>query len=126
MESETRPVAPTLPAFIAERLAAPRPVALAERRDGAALALSSGEVHARASAVAAALRATGVERGDRVAILADNSVEWLLADFGILYAGGVVVPMFATSADDHIAFILTDSAAKAVFVDDAVAAARLR
>jgi len=47
---------PTLPAFIAERLSAPRPVALAERRDGRTVSLSAQEVHARAAAVAHALR----------------------------------------------------------------------
>ena len=117
---------PTLPAFIAERLAEPRPVALAERQAGTMRELSSGEVHRRAAAVAQALRASGVARGDRVAILANNRVDWLIADFGILYAGGVVVPMFATTADDQVAFILADSAAKLVFVDDAAMAARLR
>src|SRR6202011_5873854 len=80
----------------------------------------------RAAAVAHALRGRGIGRGDRVAILANNSVEWLLADFGILYAGCVVVPMFATTADDQIAFILADSGAKLVFVDDAAAAEHVR
>jgi long-chain acyl-CoA synthetase len=117
---------PTLPAFIAERLSEPRPVALGELRAGAMRELSSAEVHRRAAAVAHALRARGVERGDRVAILANNRVDWLVADFGILYAGGVVVPMFATTADDQVAFILTDSEAKLLFVDDAAVAARLR
>jgi long-chain acyl-CoA synthetase len=117
---------PTLPVFIAERLSAPRPVALAERRGGGTVSLSSTQVHDRAVAVAHALRSRGIERGDRIAILANNSVEWLLADFGILYAGCVVVPMFATTADDQIAFILADSAAKLIFVDDAAAAERLR
>ncbi|HEV3085895.1 MAG TPA: long-chain fatty acid--CoA ligase [Candidatus Elarobacter sp.] len=117
---------PTLPAFIAERLSEPRPVALGELRAGAMRELSSAEVHQRAAAVAHALRARGVERGDRVAILANNRVDWLVADFGILYAGGVVVPMFATTADDQVAFILTDSEAKLLFVDDAAVAARLR
>jgi long-chain acyl-CoA synthetase len=115
-----------LPAFIAERLSVPRPVALAERRDGGTLALSAAGVHAAAAGVAGALRAAGVGRGDRVAILAENSVAWLLADFGILYAGGVVVPMFATTAPDQVAYILGDSEAKAVFVDDAAAADRIR
>ncbi len=117
---------PTLPAFIAEHLAAPRAVALAELRGGQAVTLSAADVHRRAAAVAHALRARGVGRGDRVAILANNSVAWLLADVGILYAGGVVVPMFATTADDQIAFILADSEAKLVFVDDAASAAHLR
>ena len=122
----TRPEEPTLPAFVAERLAAPRPVALAERRNGEIVALSSGEVHRRAAAIAHALRGRDVGPGDRVAILAGNVLEWLVADFGILYAGAVVVPMFATTADDQIAFILNDSEAKLVFVDDEPAAERLR
>jgi long-chain acyl-CoA synthetase len=117
---------PTLPAFIAERLSAPRPAALAELRDGQTVALSAEETHRRAAAVAHALRARGIGRGDRVAILANNSVEWLVADFGILYAGAVVVPMFATTADDQIAFIFADSEAKLVFVDDAKAAEHVR
>ncbi len=115
-----------LPDFVAERLSAARGLALAERRDGATASLSAAQVHAAAAAIASGLRARGVGRGDRVAILADNALEWLLADFGILYAGGVVVPMFATTADDQVAYILTDSAAKAVFAGDAAAAARLR
>jgi long-chain acyl-CoA synthetase len=117
---------PSLPAFIAEHLAKPRAVALAELRGGRAVTLSAADVHRRAAAVAHALRARGVGRGDRVAVLANNSVAWLLADFGILYAGGVVVPMFATTADDQIAFILADSEAKLVFVDDAKCAAHVR
>ncbi|GAC1658006.1 MAG: AMP-dependent synthetase/ligase [Candidatus Elarobacter sp.] len=117
---------PTLPAFIAERLAMPRPVALAERRGGQTVSLSGQEVDRRAAAVAHALRARGIARGDRVAIVANNSVDWLVADFGILYAGCVLVPMFATTADDQIAFILADSETKLVFVDDGQVAAHLR
>ncbi|HTD34450.1 MAG TPA: long-chain fatty acid--CoA ligase [Candidatus Elarobacter sp.] len=116
----------TLSAFIAEHLAAPRPEALAERRGGRTVALSSTEVHRRAAALAHALRARGITRGDRVALLANNAVDWLVADFGILYAGAVVVPMFATTADDQVAFILADSEAKLLFVDDAARAAQLR
>ena len=124
--SGTETAQPTLPAFIAEHLANPRPVALAELRGGRTLALSAADVHRRAAAVAHALRLRGVGRGDRVAILANNCVDWLVADFGILYAGGVVVPMFATTADDQMQFIFADSEAKLVFVDDATCAAHVR
>src|ERR1700680_503156 len=117
---------PTLPAFIAAGLAEPRSIALAERRAGRTLALSSQDVQQQAAGVAHALRGRGIARGDRVAILANNRVEWLIADFGILYAGCVVVPMFATTADDQIAFILADSEAKLIFVDDAAVAAHVR
>jgi long-chain acyl-CoA synthetase len=117
---------PILPALIAERLAAPRAIALAERREGRTVALRSEEVHRRAAAVAHALRAAGISRGDRVAIVAKNRFEWLLADFGILYAGGVVVPMFATTAGDQVRYILSDSGAKLVFTDDEATAAAIR
>ena len=117
---------PTLPAFIAEHLARPRPTALAERRGDRTTSLSSSDVHRAAAAVARALRVRGVGRGDRVAILANNRIDWLLADFGILYTGAVVVPMYATTADDQIAFIFADSEAKLVFVDDDAVARRLR
>ncbi|MDB5073119.1 MAG: fadD [Candidatus Eremiobacteraeota bacterium] len=115
-----------LPDFIAERLSVGQPVALAELRDGQTVSLSAQDVHRRAAAVAHALRGRGVTRGDRVAILANNSVDWLVADFGTLYAGAVVVPMFATTADDQVAFILADSEAKLVFVDDAKVAEHVR
>ncbi|MBV8751051.1 MAG: long-chain fatty acid--CoA ligase [Candidatus Eremiobacteraeota bacterium] len=116
----------TLPVFIAEYLQPPRAIALAERVNGQTRALGSAEVHRRAAAVAHALRARGIGRGDRVAILANNQVDWLVADFGILYAGCVVVPIFATTADDQLGFIFADSAAKLVFVDDAQVAAHVR
>ncbi len=117
---------PTLPAFIAEHLARPRPTALAERRGGRTTSLSSADAHRAAAAVARGIRGRGIGRGDRVAILANNRVDWLLADFGILYAGGVVVPMYPTTAEDQLAFIFADSEAKLVFVDDDAVAARLR
>ncbi len=117
---------PTLPAFIAERLSQPRSIALAERVDGRTIALSAADVHRRAAAVAFALRARGIGAGDRVAILSENQLDWLIADFGILYAGGVVVPMFATVAEDQLAYILEDADAKLVFAGDAAAAQRVR
>lgn len=117
---------PTLPAFIAEHLAKPRSTALAERREGRIRSLSAADAQRTAASVAHALRARGISRGDRVAILAENCVDWLLADFGILFAGGVVVPMYATTAADQLAFILADSEAKLVFAGGEAAAARLR
>ncbi len=117
---------PTLAAFVAGRLAEPRELALAQRFDGGSRALSAGEVQRAAAAVAHALRGRGIARGDRVAIVAENSVDWLLADFGILYAGAVVVPVFATAAADQVAFILSDSETKLIFTDTPRRAAAIR
>jgi len=80
----------------------------------------------RASAIAFALAGAGIGQGDRVAILANNSVDWLAADFGSLLGGCVVVPIFATLAVDQIAYIWHDSDTKLCFVDSAADVTRLR
>ena len=117
----------TLPAFIREQLAEPRPNALVERVDGAWRPLSSTAALERVDDLAAALREVrSLQPGDRVAIIAENSIDWLIADFAILSAGLVVVPIFATQALDQVAFILNHSETKLVFVDRPAVAERLR
>src|ERR1700710_30322 len=51
------------------------------------------ELRARARELAKALRASGLEGGDRVALWATNAPEWLLLQFGAAYAGVVLVPL---------------------------------
>ncbi len=113
----------TLVAFLEENLAPPRPRAFCERMGEAAWReTSSDEMLARAKRIAAALAQRGVASGDRVAIVGDNSVDWIAAAFGVLSAGGTLVPIFKTLADDQLAFILRDSEARVAFVEsDAVA-----
>ncbi len=117
----------TLPQYIVAALAKPRARAFAERLGAKDWrSTSSREMLDRASAIACALRFSGIERGDRVALIADNRVDWLAANFGILLAGCVVVPIFATLAPDQIDFIFVDSGAKLAFVESAAMAERLR
>jgi long-subunit acyl-CoA synthetase (AMP-forming) len=54
--------------------------------------------------------------GDKVAILAKNSAEWVLADLAIAMAGLVSVPIYPTASADTVAYIIGHSEAKAVFV----------
>jgi len=68
---------------------------------------------------ASGLRALGVAPGDRVALIAENRPEWLIADLGIMAAGAITVPSYATyTTDDHL-HLLSDSGAKAVVVSTA-------
>jgi long-chain acyl-CoA synthetase len=83
-------------------------------------------MHERAVNIARALGAIGIGSGDRVAILANNCVDWLAADFGILYANCVMVPVFATIAFDQVDYIFKDSAAKLAFVETDKDIERLR
>ena len=87
---------------------------------------SSHRMRDRATAIAYAIAREGIGAGDRVALVANNSVNWLATDFGILFSGCVVVPIFATLAPDQLAFILRDSGAKLCFVENAELATRLR
>lgn len=63
------------------------------------------------------LKAEGVEQGDRIAIFADNSVEWTIVDFACIYLGAVSVPVYATSSPNQLQYILNHSEAKLLFVD---------
>ncbi len=75
---------------------------------------------------AAALSELGLERGDRAAILAENRVEWALADWSCLCAGVIDVPVYATLPAAQVAYILRDSGASLAFVSDAEQAAKVR
>ncbi|MBV8152718.1 MAG: long-chain fatty acid--CoA ligase [Candidatus Eremiobacteraeota bacterium] len=117
----------TLPSFLREALAKERDEALVDRVSGAWQPRSSRELCRRVDDLAVALRdVQGLQAGDRVAILAQNSVDWLVADFAVLCAGLVVVPIFATQAVDQVAYILEHSEARLIFVDTPAALERLR
>ncbi|QXW04993.1 FadD3 family acyl-CoA ligase [Rhodococcus globerulus] len=74
------------------------------------------ELADRVRRAAGALASIGVDKGDRVAIWAPNSAEWIIAAFGILTAGGVLVPVNTRYKADEAADIIRRSGAKAVLV----------
>ncbi len=85
--------------------------------------LDYGGFHAAAASVAAALRARGIGPGDRVALFAKNVPEYLIAQYGVWYAGAAVVPVNAKLHPREAAWILRDSGAKLVFATSALAEA---
>jgi long-chain acyl-CoA synthetase len=80
--------------------------------------LSHAEALEQVRAVSTALRASGLGRGDRAAILAENRPEWALADYACLAAGVVDVPVYATLMPEQIRYIMADSEVRAAFVSD--------
>ena len=69
--------------------------------------------------VAKGLIASGVGPGDRVALQARTRYEWTVCDFAIWAAGAVTVPVYETSSADQVAWILSDSGARAAIVERA-------
>jgi acyl-CoA synthetase (AMP-forming)/AMP-acid ligase II len=101
----------------------PEMVLSAADRFGTAEAVVDGPVRItfveladRVRRAAGALASIGVDKGDRVAIWAPNSAEWIIAAFGILTAGGVLVPVNTRYKADEAADIIRRSGAKAVLV----------
>lgn len=119
------PAKETLPQLIRSALAPMRDDVLNERVGGAWTATSAARFLQRVESVACALRASGLGPGDRVALVAHDCVSWLVADFGILFAGCVVVPVYPTQALDHVAYILGHSGAKMLFADNAATLERV-
>src|ERR1700743_3229225 len=80
------------------------------------LRLTFREVVDRIRCAAGAFADHGIEQGDRVAIWAPNSAEWIVAPFGLLTAGGVLVPVNTRFKPDEAGDIIARSRAKAVLV----------
>ncbi|MCA9489327.1 MAG: long-chain fatty acid--CoA ligase [Myxococcales bacterium] len=94
--------------------------------DGAWTPMTWRQADERVRRIAAGLVARGVQRGDRVAILAGTRLEWVLADFAILCAGAACTTIYPSSTADEASFVLTDAGCVAVFAEDAEQVAKLR
>ncbi len=60
----------------------------------------------------------GIQRGDKVAILSNTRPEWTYFDFAALSAGATVVPIYQTNSPDECQYVLENSDAIAVIVED--------
>ncbi len=80
------------------------------------LRLTFTEVVERIRCAAGSFAELGIEKGERVAIWAPNSAEWMIAAFGLLTAGGVLVPVNTRFKTEEAADIIGRSGAKAVLV----------
>ncbi|HUW87634.1 MAG TPA: long-chain fatty acid--CoA ligase [Candidatus Paceibacterota bacterium] len=79
--------------------------------------VTAREFESEVRATAKGLVASGIQIGDRVAIMARTRYEWTILDFAIWFAGGCVVPIFETSSAEQIQWILSDSGCVAIVVE---------
>ena len=79
--------------------------------------VTAREVEQEIRAVAKGLVASGINVGDRVAIMARTRYEWTILDFAIWYAGGCVVPIYETSSAEQIDWILNDSGSVGIIAE---------
>jgi long-chain acyl-CoA synthetase len=107
------------------RQAAERPQAVMLRRPGPAgpsgewADVTASEFRDEVVALAKGLVAAGIEAGDRVALMSHTRYEWTLIDYAIWTAGAITVPVYETSSAEQAEWILSDSGARACFVETA-------
>ncbi|OOL30185.1 long-chain fatty acid--CoA ligase [Rhodococcus rhodochrous] len=90
-----------------------------ERRvDGRWVSVTAAEFAAQVRGVAKGLMASGIELGDRVAILSSTRYEWVLIDYAIWAAGGCTVAIYETSSADQAQWILEDSGTSLLVVEN--------
>jgi long-chain acyl-CoA synthetase len=102
-----------------------KPDHLRYKKDGAWRDISSEEFRRAVEELSMGLRALGIDRGDRVAILSENRPEWAFADLATLCAGAVDVPVYTSLTAPQVLYLLNDSQSKAIFVSNELQAAKV-
>jgi long-chain acyl-CoA synthetase len=103
-----------------------KPDALNHKRDGTWHSISSVDMVARARQIALGLYSLGVRRGDRVGLLSQNCPEWTLTDAGCQFAGAIDVPIYSTQTPAQVSYILNDSGARVLFIQNSEAFERVK
>ena len=106
--------------------ATPQAVAYRSKHQGRWVDTTWQQAYQRCQNIAAGLISLGLSLGERVGILSSTREEWTLSDFGIVSAGGVSVPIYASNPPDVCAYILGNSDAIFVFVEDERQFAKLK
>jgi long-chain acyl-CoA synthetase len=109
-------LADLLPAAI-ERFG-PQPAVRYRDDSGSWVSKSFDEVGEIVRKLSLGLLELGIEKGDKVAILANTRPQWTYFDFAALTAGATVVPIYQTNSAEECQYVLENSDAKAVIVED--------
>jgi long-chain acyl-CoA synthetase len=96
----------------------PQRVAALRKSGGAWKPLTWAELATLADEAAWGLIALGVKPGDKVSLVGATRVEWTVADLGIAHVGAVSVPIYHSNTAEEIRYIVQNSGAMLVFVED--------
>jgi long-chain acyl-CoA synthetase len=96
------------------------------KRDGIWRRLTWSDVGDTVRELAYGLLALGRPPQETVALLSSSRAEWVQADFAILSTRGITVPIYPTYTPDRIAYVVNDSGARIIIVEDPAQLARVR
>ena len=93
-----------------------KPDTILTKSDGAYRPISSQELYRRVGRLHHELARAGIRKGDRCALLSENRWEWAVADFAMMTAGVVSVPLYPTLTAKQIHYLLEHSEARAIML----------
>ncbi len=94
----------------------PKKNALLFKKEGRYRGITYKELAEKVRLFASGLKALNVQRGDRIALLSENRVEWIICDLAMLHIGAVCVAMFPSYTVEQIRYIVTDSGSEIMIV----------
>lgn len=97
----------------------PQSAAFRYKRGGKYQPMTYGELALKLALLSGWLSAQGLRKGDRAAILSENSLQWALADLSIISLGAVSVAIYPTLTQKDVHYILENSESAIVFVQNA-------
>jgi len=93
-------------------------VVLAESHPGGNRTATGAQLLTQIAAARSYLRASGLAKGDRCAVVAPNSIRWTALDLAIIAEGLIAVPLYARQAPAELAAMMRDAGAKLVCCGD--------
>jgi long-chain acyl-CoA synthetase len=110
--------------LLASRVKENRGPAVSHKVNGAWSDLSWASVLEQVQRLSAGLVAQGVKPGDRVAIFGGTTVQWIICDLAVSASRAIGVPIYASNTPDEVRYILQNSGASLLFVDNDVGDAK--
>lgn len=83
-------------------------------------AVNLGELSKRIFNVIQFLNDTGLKEGDRVAIISENRVEWVITDIACMFLKLITIPVYTSLSDEQVKYIVNDSESKVCFVSNSL------
>lgn len=99
--------------------------AFRKKVDGTYVGVSYTELHRQVEAFALSMRALGLSRGDRIGIMSENRLEWIVTDLACAVTGIVNVPVFPILTPKQIEYIYNDARVKGVVCSNAMQLSKL-
>ncbi len=94
-------------------------IAFRYKREGKYLSMTYGELGQKLAVLSGWLAAQGLRKGDRAAILSENSLQWALADLSMISLGAISVAIYPTLTQRDVHYILENSESSIIFVQNA-------